>query len=81
MQPTPERFGPARGFTIFAVIVWSIVAAASVAMALGNPTAINAVLGCSIPGVVVTYAAWSLHRQDRRHAEQMRDLRVRLDRE
>lgn len=79
MQPTPDRFGPARGSAVFAAILWAIVATASISMALGNQTAINAVIGCSIPAVFVTASAWVFHRQDRRHAEEMRALRARLD--
>lgn len=79
MQHTPERFGPTRGFTVFAAILWAIVAIAAVAMARGNPTAINAVIGCSIPAACVTLAAWGFHRQDRRLAdEDARAHRARL---
>lgn len=73
MSPTPERFGPARGTAVFAGVLWAIVAVAAASMALGNPTAINAVVGCSIPGVFVTYWAWSFHRQDQRNAQEWRD--------
>ena len=81
MSPTPERFGPVRGSMVFAAILWAIVATASVSMALGNSTAINAVIGCSIPAVFMTAAAWGFYRQDRRHADRMSALRARLDRQ
>lgn len=58
--------GETRSAIVFAAVLWSIVAFASVAMALGNPTAINAVLGCSIPGAFVTAWAVVFARQDRR---------------
>jgi hypothetical protein len=56
-----------KGLAAFAAVLWLIVAIAAVAMALGNPTAINAVIGCSIPGVAATYWAWDFHRQDHRN--------------
>lgn len=55
-----------RGTIVFAAVIWTIVAVAAMSMALGNPTAINAVIGCSIPGAFVTSGAVSLARQDRR---------------
>lgn len=58
--------GETKGLVAFAAILWLIVVVAAAAMAMGNPTAINAVIGCSIPGVAVTYWAWDFHRQDRR---------------
>lgn len=59
---------PARFFACFAASLWLVVAVASVSMALGNPTALNAVLGAGIPAVFVTVWAWAFHRQDQRHA-------------
>ncbi|MGQ4393825.1 hypothetical protein ACN6K5_003611 [Streptomyces violaceoruber] len=79
MQPTPERFGPARGSALFAAILWAIVITAAVFMALGDETAINAVIGCSIPAVFVTAWAVVFRRQDRQHAEEMRALYARLE--
>lgn len=55
-----------RGAVAFAAIIWTIAAFAAVAMALGNPTAINGVLGCSIPGLFVTVWAVIFARDDRR---------------
>lgn len=55
-----------RGTVIFAAVIWTIVAVAAMSMALGNPTAINAVIGCSIPGAFAVWCAISLARQDRR---------------
>jgi len=55
-----------RGTIIFAAVIWTIVAVAAMSMALGNPTAINAVVGCSIPGAFAIWWAVSLARQDRR---------------
>lgn len=81
MQHASERFSPARGAAIFAAVLWGIAGIAAVSMARGNPTAINAVIGCSIPGVFAAFAAWGLHRQDRRHAENLRALHARLGRE
>lgn len=72
MQYTPERFSPARGAAVFAGILWAIVVAASVSMALGNQTAVNAIIGCSIPAAFITWAAWSLYRQDRHLARSRR---------
>lgn len=81
MQNAPERFGPARGTAVFAAILWALVIAAAVSMALGNPTAINAVIGLPIPAAFITWTAWTFRRQDRRHAERMSAQRARLDRE
>ncbi|MFD8488599.1 hypothetical protein [Streptomyces sp. NPDC059712] len=67
MQPTPERFGPARGSALFAAILWGIVITAAVFMALGDASAINAVIGCSVPAVFVTAWAIAFRRQDRQH--------------
>jgi hypothetical protein len=50
----------------FATFLWLIVAVAGVAMALGDPTAINAAIGCSIPGAFVTAWAIDFARQDKR---------------
>lgn len=68
MSHAPERSGPARGTAVFAGILWVIAAVASVDMALGNPTAINAVIGCSVPAAFISACAWGLYRQDRRLA-------------
>lgn len=59
-----------RGTAAIAALCWLIVAAATIDMVLGNPTAINAVIGCSIPGAFLTYWTWSLYRQDRATARQ-----------
>ena len=58
--------GETRSLIIFTAFLWSIVAVAVVAMALGNPTASNAALGCAIPGVFVTVWTVIFARQDRR---------------
>jgi len=81
MQPTPERFGPARCSALFAALLWAIVITAAAFMALGDEAAINAVIGCSIPAAFVTAWALAFRRQDRRHAEEMRALHARLARE
>lgn len=81
MQNAPDRFGPARGTAVFAGILWAIVVASAVFLALGEDGAINPLIGCSAPALLVTYAAWTFRRQDRQHAERMSALRARLDRE
>jgi hypothetical protein len=55
-----------KTFTIIAVIGWFITAAATVDMALGNPTAINGVIGAGFGATVFTLTAWGMWRQDRR---------------
>ncbi|MFJ8995618.1 hypothetical protein ACIRQH_35085 [Streptomyces sp. NPDC102279] len=50
----------------FAAVIWLLALAATVSMALGNSTAINAVVGCSIPGAFLTWCAVSFARQDTR---------------
>lgn len=79
MQNSPDWSGPACGTAVLAAVVWAVIIVAAVSMALGNWTAINAVIGCSIPACFLTLAAWSFRRQDRRHAESMSNLRARLD--
>lgn len=81
MENTPERFGPARGSAIFAGLLWAIVATSGIFLALGEGGAINPLIGCSAPALLMTYAAWTFYRQDRRHEESMRALRERLERE
>jgi hypothetical protein len=63
-----EYSSETRGAVVFAAIIWSIVAFAAVSMALGNPTAINGVLGGSIPGLFVTVWAVIFARDDRRRS-------------
>jgi hypothetical protein len=50
----------------FSAFIWLLALAATVSMALGNPTAINCVVGCSIPGAFITWCAVSFARQDAR---------------
>lgn len=57
--------GATRGTVVMAAACWTIAITAAVLAALGNPTAVNAVIGCSIPGSLLTYWAWGLYRQDR----------------
>lgn len=62
-----RRLSPETRFLIgFATVIWLLVLAAAVSMALGNSTAINAVVGCSIPGAFITWCAVSFARQDAR---------------
>ncbi len=58
--------GETRAAVVFAAVIWTIVACAAVSMALGNPTAINGVLGGSIPGLFITVWAVIFARDDRR---------------
>jgi hypothetical protein len=51
-----------KGTAAFAAICWVIACVALIAMRLGNPTAINAVIGCGIPALALTAAAIQLHR-------------------
>jgi hypothetical protein len=56
-------------FAIFAAILWLCFIAAIVDMQLGNPTAINGVIGASVAATLVTVAAvmWrKLWKEDRR---------------
>ena len=62
----PQLSGETWSAIIFAAVIWSIAAVAAVFMALGNPTAINAVIGCSIPGVFITVWAVFFARDDMR---------------
>ncbi|MGW7398121.1 hypothetical protein ACWGH7_16670 [Streptomyces cyaneofuscatus] len=64
-QSTADRTA-SRGTLVFALALWVIVLVAGVSMALGNPTAINAVLGCSVPAFVFSYWAWDFRREDQR---------------
>lgn len=45
-----------------AAVCWVILCAALASHFAGNPTAINAVVGCSIPGLAFTAAAVVFHR-------------------
>ena len=54
--------GPTKGLIAFAAICWVIITAALIDLALGNQTAINAVIGCGIPALAFTAAAIQFHR-------------------
>lgn len=49
----------------FAGICWTVWSWAFVAMLLGNPTAINGVVGIGIPALMCTAAAVIFHRDDK----------------
>ncbi|MEK9524641.1 hypothetical protein MIU24_35560 [Streptomyces venezuelae] len=49
----------------FAAALWAIVIAATLSMYLGNLTAINAIIGCSLPASVALAFAVHFHRDDR----------------
>ncbi|WP_333757866.1 hypothetical protein [Streptomyces sp. ISBFB 2968] len=51
-----------KGTAVLAACCWLVVILASIDMACGNPTAINGVIGCAIPGAALTVAAIQLHR-------------------
>lgn len=57
---------PAKFFAWFAAIVWAIFGVCLTALILGQDGAINPVLGIPLPAGIATYAAISLHRQERR---------------
>lgn len=71
-QSTIDR-AASRGTLAFALALWGIVIVAGVSMALGNPTAINAVVGCSVPALFFSYSAWDFRQQDRRNAARRAD--------
>jgi len=48
-----------------AVALWLITTAAAVSLALGNETALNAVVGAGIPALAATVAAIHSHHQRR----------------
>jgi hypothetical protein len=52
-------------FAWFAAVLWLMAAAAGVAVLLGTPEALTAVIGVTPPAVLVTAAAGVLLRQDR----------------
>ncbi|MDQ0694212.1 hypothetical protein [Streptomyces sp. W4I9-2] len=54
-----------KATTSLAAICWIICCAALVSLYGGNLTAINAVIGCSIPGLAFTAAAIAFHRTHR----------------
>lgn len=62
-----------RAAAWFAAVVWAIAAVAAVSMVFGNPTAINAVIGCTPPAVFLTAAAVVFYRQDRRWEQRERE--------
>ncbi|WP_405548744.1 hypothetical protein [Streptomyces microflavus] len=51
-----------KSTTALAATCWIICCAALASLYAGNPTAINAVIGCSIPGLAFTAAAVTFHR-------------------
>jgi len=55
-----------KTFAAVAVLGWIITAAAVVSMVLGNPTAINGVIGAGVGSAAFTAAAVVMHRQDAR---------------
>ncbi|MEV4936332.1 hypothetical protein [Streptomyces zaomyceticus] len=55
-----------KALYVFAATLWAIVIVATLSMHLGNTTAINAIVGCSVPAVAALTFAVALHRQDRR---------------
>lgn len=58
--------GSAIFFAWFAAIVWGIFAVCLTALALGQRDAINPVIAIPLPALLATWAAVSLHRQDKR---------------
>ena len=58
--------GETKFFAIFAAITWLIVLVAFIAIATGSPAAINAVVGCVLPGVLATVIAVTFGREDLR---------------
>lgn len=61
-----REFGPAQWFTWFAAALWTLFGTCLAALLLGQDGAINPVVGVPPPAALATYAAASLHRQDRR---------------
>lgn len=55
-----------KTFAAVAILGWLITAAAIVSMVLGNPTAINGVIGAGVGAATFTAAAVAMHRQDAR---------------
>jgi hypothetical protein len=65
-----------RGTLLLAVILWGTAVAAAISMIGGNPTAINAVVACSLGAAVLTGAGVGLARQDLRFNERGRSDRA-----
>ncbi|AKZ60743.1 exported protein of unknown function (plasmid) [Streptomyces ambofaciens ATCC 23877] len=72
--------GETKTFGTVGVIAWLITAVAAVDMALGNPSAINGVIGAGVGAAAFTWMAWTMHREDELDRPQPVVPRVDLNR-